>query len=105
MAHFSEALTKQNGTALTRSHTRLSHFFNDLADLLAGLDPWPEALRLRDTVDSGTFPVLVAWPEGVGREVGGDAVTTDGDGFDWTEVDCGLGLDDTDIFDEIFLTI
>lgn len=86
MAYFSDALTKQNGTALTRSHTLLSHFFRALAALLPGFTSWPDALRLRDAPEG----VLVVLPEDTATEV---------DGFGGAVAD-GTGLG-SDIFDNV----
>ena len=55
-AYFSDALTKQNGVALTRSHTLLSHFFSDLATLLAGFGSWLDALRFREAPEDDLVP-------------------------------------------------
>ena len=90
LPHFSDALTKQNGVALTRSHILLSHFFSDLADFDEGLKSWLDALRLRETLADSVFLVVEAW---LGEEPGEAAAGVEPDGTGLDEADMsGTGV-------------
>lgn len=88
MAYFSDAFTKQKGEALTRSHTLLSHFFSDLADLLAEPPSCSDALRLREApAEEVAFVVTVERLDPEGDEVTEDAFGEADDKVTGLEVD------------------